>query len=421
MRSLRYATPTARDKPRARDIGFRSCCEERVTTALPEVPEQQLDELRRAESVIVRLRWLAMASWPFILARSPHTVAPALVWAVYAFGVAYTAATHLLNRTGRSIAATAVATTIVDPTLTAVACAATGGLASPLYPFFYLTTLATSIRLGMRETLATVALTAALSAGLYAWAPVSHATVGDLGVAVFYLFFVALEGGLLSHAARAQSRRRQEVLWRLIHAEEEERRRVAGEIHDRLGDRFFTLHHALERVRADTAERDPEIADALAGVGDAAKACGDEVRAVTNALRPVVLDDFGFIEALREHVAGLATAGGPEVTLTVDAPEPGTPAVRVMLFRVLQEALLNVRKHARAKHVRITFVATAGALVLTIHDDGRGFDSTTMPRGHLGLVYMRERVDACGGHLDVRGRPGTGTEIRVSVAAEPYR
>lgn len=388
---------------------------------LPEVPEQRLDELRRAEAVIVRLRWLAMASWPLILARAPHTVAPALVWAVYAFGVAYTATTHLLNRTGRSIRATAVATTIVDPTLTAVACAVTGGLASPLYPFFYLTTLATSIRLGMRETLATVALTAALSAGLYAWAPASRATVGALGLAVFYLFFVALEGGLLSRAARAQSRRRQEVLWRLIHAEEEERRRVAGEIHDRLGGRFFTLHHALEQVRAGAAERDPETADALARVGDAAQACGDEVRAVTNALRPVVLDDFGFIEALREHVAGLTATDGSEVTLAVDAPEPATPAVRVMLFRVLQEALLNIRKHARAAHVQIAFTAGANALVLTIRDDGHGFDPAAVPRGHLGLVYMRERVEACGGRLEVRGRPGTGTEIRVSVPLEPPR
>jgi len=392
-----------------------------VTTAtpFPDVPEHRLDELRRAEAIIVWLRWLAMASWPFILAAAPRPVAPVIVWSVYALGVAYTATTHVLNRGGRAIRPTAFATTVADPALTAIACAVTGGLASPIYPFFYLTTLATSIRLGMRETLATVGLTAALSAALYLWAPGAHAAPADLAFAIFYLFFVALEGGLLSRAARAQSRRRQEVLWRLIHAEEEERRRVAGEIHDRLGGRFFTAHQTLERVRTAAGNRDPETERALVPLADAMRACADELRAITNALRPVVLDDFGFVEALREHVAGLAGADGmPRVTLAVDAPEPRTPAVRVMLFRVLQEALLNALKHADATDVRVAFAAAADALVLTVRDDGRGFDPRAVPRGHLGLVYMRERAEACGGRLEIRSRPGSGTEIRVSVPLE---
>ncbi|HEY2387451.1 MAG TPA: sensor histidine kinase [Candidatus Binatia bacterium] len=389
-----------------------------AATPFPDVPAHGLDELRRAEAIIVWLRWLAMASWPFILIAAPHTVAPAAVWAVYALGLAYTAATHVLNRTGRAIRATAFATTVADPGLTAIACAVTGGLASPIYPFFYLTTLATSIRLGMGETLATVGLTAALSTALFAWAPGSRAGAGDLALAVFYLFFVALEGGLLSRAARAESRRRQETLWRLIHAEEEERRRVAGEIHDRLGSRFFTAHHTLERMRA-AAAHDPEAERALAPLADAIRACADELRAITNALRPVVLDDFGFVEALREHVAGLAgSEGAPRVTLAVDAPDPRPPAVRVMLFRVLQEALLNALKHAGATEVRVAFAAAPDALVLTVRDDGRGFDPASVPRGHLGLVYMRERAEACGSRLDVRSRAGSGTEIRVSVPLE---
>jgi len=391
-----------------------------MATPFPDVPEHRLDELRRAEAIIVWLRWLAMASWPFILAAAPRPVAPAAVWSVYALGVAYTATTHVLNRGGRAIRATAFATTVADPVLTAIACAVTGGLASPIYPFFYLTTLATSIRLGMRETLATVGLTAALSAALDLWAPrAPHAAPADLALTIFYLFFVALEGGLLSRAARAQSQRRQEVLWRLIHAEEEERRRVAGEIHDRLGGRFFTAHHTLERVRTAAGTRDPETERALVPVADAMRACADELRAITNALRPMVLDDFGFVEALREHVAGLAGGDGtPRVTLAVDAPEPRTPAVRVMLFRVLQEALLNALKHAGATDVRVAFATAADALVLTIRDDGRGFDPRAVPRGHLGLVYMRERAEACGGRLEVRSRPGSGTEIRVSVPLE---
>ncbi len=114
---------------------------------------------------------------------------------------------------------------------------------------------------------------------------------------------------------------------------------------------------------------------------------------MTNALRPAVLDDFGFVEALREHVASLVGRGEPAVTLVVDAPEPREqPAVRVMLFRVLQEALLNVRKHAHAAHVQVSFTASNGTTVLAIRDDGRGFDPHAVRRGHLGLVSMRERA-----------------------------
>jgi signal transduction histidine kinase len=103
------------------------------------------------------------------------------------------------------------------------------------------------------------------------------------------------------------------------------------------------------------------------------------------------------------------------VTLTVDAPEPAAAAQRVMLFRVLQEALLNARKHAHATTVHVSFTRAPGAAVLAVRDDGAGFDAAAVPRGHLGLVYMRERAEACDARLEVRSSPGLGTEIRVSV------
>ena len=95
--------------------------------------------------------------------------------------------------------------------------------------------------------------------------------------------------------------------------------------------------------------------------------------------------------------------------------------MRSTLFRILQEAVLNVRKHACAARIHIAFTAAADGIVLSIRDDGRGFDPATVPHGHLGLIYMRERVEACGGRLEVRGRPGTGTEIWVSVPLERSR
>jgi signal transduction histidine kinase len=89
----------------------------------------------------------------------------------------------------------------------------------------------------------------------------------------------------------------------------------------------------------------------------------------------------------------------------------------VVLFRVLQETLANVRRHADARRVAVRFVAVNGALELDIRDDGCGFDPGRLPRGHLGLLYMRERVEGCGGRFEVRSRPGAGTEVHVRVPA----
>ena len=383
-----------------------------------DAPTRDLTQLRDAERVIVRLRWLAIAAWPPILLASDLPLGPRPAWAAYAVAVAYVAATHALNRAGRAVRGTALGTTIGDPLVTAMICAVTGGLDSRLYPFFYLTTLATSIRFGMAETLATVVLTALLSALLFLAAPASTATAADLTIRVFLLFFVALEGGLLARAVRHHSGRREQLLRRLIRAEEDERRRLAGELHDRVGRRFFELYHGLDRGRTDVGARDPETAALLGRLADAARGCADEVRAVTNELRPTVLDDFGFVEALRERVAALEAEGGVTVSLELDAPTAvGHTEVGVMLFRVLEEALANVRRHAGATRVAVRFVATNGSLELSVRDDGCGFDPARLSRGHLGLLFMRERVEACGGQLDVRTRPGAGAEVHVTVPA----
>jgi signal transduction histidine kinase len=386
----------------------------------------ELDHLRRTEAVIVRLRWIGMASWFLILCRGGFTAAPATVWTIYGACFLYTATTHWLARRSHAIVRTAVVTTTGDSTITALICLVTHGIYSDFYPYFYLTIPATSMRFGVRETFMAMGLNAALSALLYAAAPGAPRVPGDLILRVFYLFFSALIGALLSREARASSRaaraerdRARHLLWRLMHAQEEERKRIAGDIHDRMGRQLFELFYGIDRCREAVRVTDPASGAMLARLGTDARACSDEIRNVMNELRPPVLDDFGFTEALREYAATLAEQGELAIALDVDdAVRSARPEVNVTLFRILQEAVVNVRKHADARRLAIEF-SRAGddRLCLVVRDDGRGFDPATPARGHFGLLYMRERAEACGGTLAIRSTPGGGTEVAITVPA----
>jgi signal transduction histidine kinase len=240
----------------------------------------------------------------------------------------------------------------------------------------------------------------------------------DLLMAVADQAAVAIENARLVEEVLEARDRGQQLLWRLIHAEEEERKRIAGDIHDRMGARFFEFYFSVRRCQELLGDRDPRAADLLSRLTAEAQAFADEIRDVMNDLRPTVLDDFGFIEALREYVAALQAQGGLDVTLKIDeAVKPAKPEVNVMLFRVLQEAVLNVRKHATASRLAVEWLALdGGGASLAIRDDGRGFDPHALPRGHYGLLHMKERAEACGGKLDVRSRPNHGTEVRVTIA-----
>ncbi len=386
----------------------------------------ELDHLRRTEAVVARLRWLGIASWLLILQHAEPTAAPGIVYGVYAACVAYAVATHRLARRTASIRRTAIASTAGDALIVTAICLVTGGIESDFYPYFYLTIPATAMRFGVRETFVAFAWHALLSAVLFVVAPAPDGAPSDLVLRVFYLLFSTLIGSLLSREARESSRlaraerdKARRLLWRLMHAEEEERKRVAGEIHDRMGRQLFELTYGIDRCR-DLLDSDATAArSTLARLGADARACSDTTRTLMNELRPPVLDDFGFTEALREYVAALAEHGELAVALDVDdALRSARPEVNVTLFRILQEAVVNVRKHAAAARLWIEFRrADAERLRLVVRDDGRGFDPATPARGHFGLLTMRERAEACGGALAIHSAPGAGTEIAVTVPA----
>jgi len=203
---------------------------------------------------------------------------------------------------------------------------------------------------------------------------------------------------------------------RIIELQELDRRRLAGEIHDGISQ---PLVSAWYHLRAAAASAPPGIvADELVSIERLVSDALDEARRATIGLRPAVLDDLGIAAGLRSLAAGLS---GLEVELDVDLDlEAGSPAlaphVETAVYRVAQEALQNVQKHARSTQVRILLHRRAGGLELSVIDDGLGFLPADEPNPtSYGLEGMRERAALLGARLEVRSVPGHGTTVRLLV------
>ncbi|MEZ0396691.1 MAG: two-component regulator propeller domain-containing protein [Anaerolineales bacterium] len=197
----------------------------------------------------------------------------------------------------------------------------------------------------------------------------------------------------------------------------EERRRIAGEIHDGLAQDLAALRLQVRTWQA-LIDRDPQQAKAeLDGLHHLLGEKIREVRRVLFALRPVALEELGFWGALEQFLAEFGEQNGLAVSLEVTGERGRLPAaLEPTLFRIVQEALHNAAKHARARAVWVT-IDLSGGISLSVRDDGLGFDPADLPRlaraGHLGLRQMRERVEARGGRFAVRTAPGAGTEVRA--------
>ena len=142
--------------------------------------------------------------------------------------------------------------------------------------------------------------------------------------------------------------------------------------------------------------------------------CSSDVRSLMNELRPTVLDHFGLYEALSEYLTSLVGAVPFRIETRLDPQlQAWSSKQDSMLFRLVQEALLNVRKHARASRVELSLQQENDRVILCLSDDGRGFDPASVPSGHLGLLMVRERAEAAGGRPEIESSPGRGTTIRV--------
>jgi signal transduction histidine kinase len=204
----------------------------------------------------------------------------------------------------------------------------------------------------------------------------------------------------------------EEALRRAIEASEAERTRWARELHDETLQQLAGL-----RVMLSSARRSGEAARVVEAIDGALEqittAIGD-LRSLITELRPAALDELGARPAIESLVARVARAADLDIVLSYEGAGRHAPEVESTLYRLVQEALTNVSKHAGASHVEVQVRDVDGELSLSVRDDGQGFEERASTSG-FGLIGMRERLALVGGTLSIESRPGSGTLLRASI------
>lgn len=237
--------------------------------------------------------------------------------------------------------------------------------------------------------------------------------VSQVGVAMEYLLG-NLEGATKMLAGWKQ---KSEMATRVIKAQEEERKRVAREIHDGPAQSLANLVLRTEICERLLAQDIDEALNELGELKKTAKGSLTELRRIIFDLRPMALDDLGLVPALRRYLEDLRDRLGLPVELVILGEEVRLDLNQeVTLFRLAQEAVNNARKHAQAKEIRVRLEFAPLAATLVVEDDGRGFiPSETGSLAGFGLLGMRERAELVDGDFEVTSAPGEGTRIRVRV------
>lgn len=228
---------------------------------------------------------------------------------------------------------------------------------------------------------------------------------------------VEAENARLFAQVESARERLQSLSRQLVEAQEEERRRIARELHDEIGQALTALKLNLQSVQRTAGTAVPELDESI----DIAERTLQQVRDLSLDLRPSLLDDLGLAAALRWYLDRQAQRTGWRTRFTGDHPELRLPThLETVCFRVAQEALTNVARHAHATEVWLDVRRRNGELLLTILDDGVGFDVYAAHRRALGgsscgVLGMQERVALVGGRLDISSTPASGTGVRMSL------
>ena len=228
----------------------------------------------------------------------------------------------------------------------------------------------------------------------------------DLRLAEIFAARAAVAVDLSARVAR-------DALRRVVEAQELERRRLARELHDQTGQELTSVLLGLKAV--EEAKSDDEHAEALAAVREQVLETLHDVRRLAVELRPKALDDFGLSAALERLRDTFSEQTGMRVELESRIRERLPADVETALYRIVQEALTNIVKHAQASTISIVLASKAGAVTALIEDDGRGFNRGDGSGEGLGLLGMGERLALLGGKLRIESTPGLGTTLVAEV------
>jgi PAS domain S-box-containing protein len=240
----------------------------------------------------------------------------------------------------------------------------------------------------------------------------------ELAEALASLAAVAVQNAWLFEQVRVGSERLQSLSRRLVEIQETERLYIARELHDEAGQALTSLVVQLRLVEQ-AAGQPEQVREHVAEMDRSLQDITENLHRLAMALRPAALDHLGLEAAIRENAESIAERHGLSIRVEPFAQERRLPLnVETILYRIVQEALTNVVRHACASRVDIVCQTRNNQLVVIVEDNGAGFDtSATLDGDHFGLLGMRERAETLGGTLTIESRPGKGTTI---VAEVPY-
>jgi signal transduction histidine kinase len=236
--------------------------------------------------------------------------------------------------------------------------------------------------------------------------------IGDLAEA-FNAMTAELERADEIRREREQLRR--QLLEKVITTQEDERRRIARELHDSASQNLTSLMVGLKNI--ETICDNPRLRATVNELRGVASQTLEEVHEISARLRPRILDDLGLAAALERLTREWQARHKLPVDLLIHIGEERLPGeIETAIYRIVQESLTNVARYAGARSVSVLAERRGGEIVAVVEDDGQGFDSAqTIGDRHLGLVGMRERAELLGGRLTIESAPGRGTSIHVQI------
>jgi len=219
-------------------------------------------------------------------------------------------------------------------------------------------------------------------------------------------------------------RSERKYLSQIIEAQENERRRISRELHDEIGQALYAIQFNLEMIDKDLPQKTPLLLGRLGEAKSLSSQTLTSMRQLALDLRPTMLDDLGLIPTLRWYIQNFSNRLNLYSNFeAMGFEEKLPPQIETAFYRIIQEALNNIAKHAQADRVEISLVKRDSKILASIQDNGKGFDLEKVlhpesPERGFGLVGIQERVSLLGGQIDIQSSPGSGTLIHIEA---PYQ